>query len=41
MATQIEPDVVRAMYTTIDPTGNLKDSAKGKSVLITGGGRGK
>lgn len=40
MATHIETQTVRAVYDTIDPLGNLRESAKGKTILVTGAGRG-
>jgi hypothetical protein len=41
MAAKIEVDQVHSVYDTIDPTKDLRDSAKGKTVLITGAGRGR
>lgn len=40
MAANIEIDQVHSVYATVDPTKALKDSAKDKTVLITGAGRG-
>ena len=40
MATHIEPNAVHAVYDAIDPLGGMKDSAQGKTVLVTGAGRG-
>lgn len=41
MAASLDVDSVHAVYDTIDPTKDLKDSAKGKTVLVTGAGRGR
>lgn len=40
MSTNIQTDVAKAVYNTIDPSKDLKASAKGQTILITGAGRG-
>ena len=40
MAPNIEVNKVAIVYETIDAAGALRGSAKGKTVLVTGAGRG-
>jgi len=41
MTTNLRLDNVHSIYDTIDPLKELRGSAAGKTVLITGAGRGK
>jgi hypothetical protein len=41
MTTDIRMDAVKGIYDTIDPSKNLSGSAEGKTIMITGAGRGK
>jgi hypothetical protein len=41
MTTNITLGKVKSLYDTIDPSTKLEHAAEGKTVLITGAGRGK